>query len=189
MAAPLPVIFAARITIGRRLALMALLCSGILVAIAAVLRGYYSIKDISTVPVAAGWTARELCVAALVASAPGIKPLFSTSSWFAGSSHQNGNSGGSKSGQGAWNNELVTIGGTGAEPRHRLNNNDDDELAAPGFETGNKGQSQWHIRTKEADSRSDGSSEELILNDRTSGVNPQGAIHVTQKFQVTSNKL
>ncbi|KAJ5660867.1 uncharacterized protein N7484_000239 [Penicillium longicatenatum] len=48
----------------------------------AVLRAYYSVKDISTLSTALGWASRESIVSALTVCAPGIKPLISSSRWF-----------------------------------------------------------------------------------------------------------
>lgn len=54
--------------------------------VAAVLRAYYSVKDISTLSTALGWVSREAFVSALTVCAPGIKPLVSSSRWFSSSS-------------------------------------------------------------------------------------------------------
>ncbi|KPM36042.1 hypothetical protein AK830_g10521 [Neonectria ditissima] len=151
IAVPVPIIFKAKIPVWRRLMLLALLCSGVFVIIATILRAYYSLKSITTLPVAAGWTSRETFVAAIAVSIPGIKPLFSRSKWFrfrstaedvvyyTGSRGKNGN------------HELQTIGG-GRQP------------ATCGPEE--VGQSEWQVSGKELKGTrlsSDGS-EDIILS-------------------------
>jgi len=44
--------------------------------ICTILRAYYSLASITSLPIALGWASRECFVAAIVASLPGIKPLF-----------------------------------------------------------------------------------------------------------------
>ncbi|KAF4999874.1 hypothetical protein FDECE_11373 [Fusarium decemcellulare] len=79
---PIPIIAKTNLSIWRKLLLMVLLGCGGFIIIATILRTYYSLKSISLLPVAAGWTSREMFVAALAVSAPGIKPLFSPRKWF-----------------------------------------------------------------------------------------------------------
>lgn len=50
--------------------------SGIFIMICTILRAYYSLASITSLPIALGWADRECFVAAIVASLPGIKPLF-----------------------------------------------------------------------------------------------------------------
>ncbi|KAF4468990.1 srpk [Fusarium albosuccineum] len=79
---PIPIIAKTNLSIWRKLLLMVLLGCGGFIIIATILRTYYSLKSISLLPVAAGWTSREMFVAAVAVSAPGIKPLFSPRKWF-----------------------------------------------------------------------------------------------------------
>jgi hypothetical protein len=82
VAIPIPIILKTRLSIWKKLLLMLLLCCGIFVIVATILRTYYSLQSITLLPVAAGWTSRELFVAAAAVSIPGIKPLFSQATWF-----------------------------------------------------------------------------------------------------------
>lgn len=50
--------------------------SGFFIMICTILRAYYSLASITSLPIALGWASRECFVAAIVASLPGIKPLF-----------------------------------------------------------------------------------------------------------------
>lgn len=87
MAVPIPLIIKAGIPIRQKLLLCLLFSSGIFVMVAAVLRAYYSVKNISTLSTALGWASREAIVSALTVCAPGIKPLISRSRWFSTNSN------------------------------------------------------------------------------------------------------
>lgn len=50
--------------------------------VAAFLRAYYSVKNISTLAIALGWASREALVSVITVSAPGVKPLITQSKWF-----------------------------------------------------------------------------------------------------------
>ena len=82
MAVPIPLIIKAGIPGPQKLLLCLLFSSGIFVMAAAVLRAYYSVKDISTLSTALAWASREAFVSAFTVCAPGIKPLISNSRWF-----------------------------------------------------------------------------------------------------------
>lgn len=58
--------------------------------IAAFLRAYYSVKDISELATALGWASREALVSVITVCAPGIKPLISSSRWFSSKGSSNG---------------------------------------------------------------------------------------------------
>lgn len=62
--------------------LCALFSSGIFVMVAAFLRAYYSVKNISSLSIALGWASREALVSVITVSAPGIKPLITQSRFF-----------------------------------------------------------------------------------------------------------
>lgn len=140
--------------------------------LAAILRAYYSLKSLTTLPVAAGWTSRELFVAAVVVSIPGIKPMFSQATWFRFKS-SNGQSSGNTHGYAAntsrsRNLELVTIGGSGRP--------------TPGAPpAGGADRSEWRVGAKEIRGHklhSDGSSEDLILEG--------SGIHITKEYNVST---
>lgn len=147
IALPTPIIFKAKIPLWRRLLLLALLSSGAFTAIATILRAYYSLQDLTLLPVAAGWTSRETFVAAVAVSIPGIKPIFSRSNWFRSRS---GTGDGYR--YGSQGNELRTIGGSGGQA----------------ISFGSQGPSKWPVagRNKEIKGTrlsSDGGSEDIIL--------------------------
>ena len=166
---PLPIIFRAKIPVWRRLLLLFLLCSGAFVVVCAILRAYYSLQDLSLLPIAAGWTSRETFVAAVVVSIPGIKPIFSHTTWFRFRSTADGSyqSGGNNHG----GSELVTIGGGGGK--------------GVGYETGSKGKSELTVNGKELTGTrlsSDGS-EDIILSNESDDVSSH--IRVTSGYKIT----
>lgn len=55
--------------------------SGIFIMVCSILRCYYSLGDLSTLSTALQWADRECFVASIVASLPGIKPLFRGVRW------------------------------------------------------------------------------------------------------------
>ncbi|KAF7589990.1 hypothetical protein BBP40_003434 [Aspergillus hancockii] len=55
------------------------------VIICTILCVYYSLKSLSNLSIALGWADRECFVAAIVASMPGIKPLFRNARWLGSS--------------------------------------------------------------------------------------------------------
>ena len=79
---PIPVLVKLQIPTARKLVLLVLFSSGLFIMICSILRAYYSLKSISTLSIALGWADRECFVAAIVASLPGIKPLFRNTGWF-----------------------------------------------------------------------------------------------------------
>lgn len=78
---PLPILWRIRVPIRRKLALAAIFSLGYFVIIATILRAYYSLLSLDTLPTALGWASRELVCATVAACIPGIKPLFSKSHW------------------------------------------------------------------------------------------------------------
>ncbi|CAI7572819.1 unnamed protein product [Penicillium glandicola] len=87
---PIPLIITAHIPLTQKLLLSLLFSSGIFVMIAAFLRAYYSVKDISELATALGWASREALVSVIIICAPGIKPLISRSRWFSSKGSSDG---------------------------------------------------------------------------------------------------
>ncbi|KAL4938769.1 hypothetical protein BDV06DRAFT_231539 [Aspergillus oleicola] len=85
---PIPILAKLQVPIQRKLVLALMFSSGIFIMICTILRAYYSLASITSLPIALGWANRECFVAAIVASLPGIKPLFRNTR-FLGSSNQN----------------------------------------------------------------------------------------------------
>lgn len=69
--------------------------------IATILRAYYSLLSLDTLPIALGWASRETFCATVAVCAPGIKPLFSKSRWLKGSK------GGSRTGRRTGSNNYL----------------------------------------------------------------------------------
>ncbi|APA15944.1 hypothetical protein SS1G_09158 [Sclerotinia sclerotiorum 1980 UF-70] len=81
MAIPLPLLFAARMPLYRKLILGCLFCSGILVTVIVILRVYSSLRNSGTLSNVIAWAFRESFISVIAATAPGIKPLFNRSNW------------------------------------------------------------------------------------------------------------
>lgn len=81
MAIPLPLLFAARIALYRKLILGVLFCSGILVTAIVILRVYYALSGVGDLGSVVSWAFRESFISIVTATAPGIKPLFNRSNW------------------------------------------------------------------------------------------------------------
>lgn len=88
---PMPILFKVKVPIRHKLALMALFSLGLFVIAATILRSYYSLRSITSLPIALHWASRETMSATVVACAPGIKPLFSTKRWYRSTSDNSGN--------------------------------------------------------------------------------------------------
>ncbi|KAL3463504.1 hypothetical protein BJX64DRAFT_256842 [Aspergillus heterothallicus] len=73
---PIPILAKLQVPIQRKVVLALMFSSGFFIMICTILRAYYSLKSINSLPIALGWANRECFVAAIVASLPGIKPLF-----------------------------------------------------------------------------------------------------------------
>ncbi|KAI3323400.1 hypothetical protein HD806DRAFT_535225 [Xylariaceae sp. AK1471] len=80
IAIPLLLLIRANLTLRQKLPLGLLFSSGIFVIAAAIVRAYYSLINIESLPVALGWASREILVACIVVCAPSIKPLVSDAS-------------------------------------------------------------------------------------------------------------
>ncbi|KAJ8060765.1 hypothetical protein OCU04_011069 [Sclerotinia nivalis] len=81
MAIPLPLLFAARMPLYRKLVLGFLFCSGIFVTVIVILRVYSSLSHSGTLSNVVAWAFRESFISVIAATAPGIKPLFNRSNW------------------------------------------------------------------------------------------------------------
>ncbi|KAJ5144496.1 hypothetical protein N7476_005066 [Penicillium atrosanguineum] len=73
---PIPVFITLQITFKKKAILITMFSSGIFVIICTILRAYYSLGDITNLPIALRWASRECCIAAVIVSLPGIKPFF-----------------------------------------------------------------------------------------------------------------
>ncbi|KAF2214426.1 hypothetical protein CERZMDRAFT_95695 [Cercospora zeae-maydis SCOH1-5] len=82
IAVPMPILFRVKVKLSRKLVLLVLCSLGFFCIIATILRAYYSLLSLQTLSISLAWTSRENCVGTMVACAPGIKPLFSSSNWY-----------------------------------------------------------------------------------------------------------
>lgn len=87
IAVPMPLLFKVKVHTSRKLVLILLFSMGFFCIIATILRAYYSLLSLDTLAIALGWASRETFVGTIVACAPGIKPLFSTTKWYRSSSN------------------------------------------------------------------------------------------------------
>ncbi|KAL4770625.1 hypothetical protein BDW60DRAFT_208999 [Aspergillus nidulans var. acristatus] len=83
---PIPLLAKVRLALRRKLVIGVLLCGGIFVMAATLLRCILSLKDINSINNSTVWAIRETFVAIIAVNAPCIKPLFSTSVWLRSSS-------------------------------------------------------------------------------------------------------
>jgi hypothetical protein len=89
-----------------------LLCSGIFIIVATILRCVFSLKDIQGINTSTIWAIRETFVAIIAVNAAAIKPLFSASKWLVSSKGSSRDKGGSSYIHGH-GHALATIGGSG----------------------------------------------------------------------------
>ncbi|KAF4808461.1 hypothetical protein CGCSCA5_v012418 [Colletotrichum siamense] len=179
---PLPLLWTVKLSIKRKLAIGVLLCSGVFVMIAALLRCILSLKDIDGINVSTIWAIRETFVGIIAVNAACIRPLFSSAHWL--SSSKGSSSGAMKyTGSGdRYGHQLVTIGGGGqstdrsmpAKRRHNkynmteFDNNSSEEHIVKSSESAN-----W----PQASGDRDGS-----LTSKSSG--QHGGIMVTTTYEV-----
>ncbi|KAK2769501.1 hypothetical protein CKAH01_15194 [Colletotrichum kahawae] len=184
---PLPLLWTVKLSIKRKLAIGVLLCSGVFVMIAALLRCILSLKDIDGINVSTIWAIRETVsiihfVGIIAVNAACIRPLFSSAHWL--SSSKGSSSGAMKyTGSGdRYGHQLVTIGGGGqstdrsmpAKRRHNkynmteFDNNSSEEHIVKSSESAN-----W----PQASGERDGS-----LTSKSSG--QHGGIMVTTTYEV-----
>ncbi|KAF3490571.1 uncharacterized protein GIQ15_00088 [Arthroderma uncinatum] len=78
---PLPLLVRVRIPLTRKLVIGLLLCGGVFIMIATLLRCILSIQSIHGINVSTIWAIRESFVAILAINAPCIKPIFSPRAW------------------------------------------------------------------------------------------------------------
>ncbi|KAL3484717.1 hypothetical protein BJX62DRAFT_248176 [Aspergillus germanicus] len=185
---PIPILAKLQVPIQRKVVLALMFSSGIFIMICTILRAYYSLKSITSLPIALGWANRECFVAAIVASLPGIKPLF-RHTHFLGSSHRkNSKSPGYNSeGYNNFGSKVSAGGGT----KTFISSRTGRANYGRHFELDNV------LPSKNMDTRiSSGDSEEYILegakNRRPSMTRPQPrndlAIHVTTEYTLESSE-
>ncbi|PWI69168.1 hypothetical protein PCL_01553 [Purpureocillium lilacinum] len=78
---PIPLLWKVKLTLRRKMAIGMLLCSGIFIIVATILRCVLSLRDIKGINVGTIWAIRETFVGIIAVNAAAIKPLFSKSRW------------------------------------------------------------------------------------------------------------
>ncbi|KAK8069702.1 hypothetical protein PG994_006318 [Apiospora phragmitis] len=81
VATPLPLLWKVKLTSGCKVAVGLLLCSGVFIMIATILRCVMSLHDIQGIKISTIWTIRETFIGIIAVNAAAIKPLFSQSKW------------------------------------------------------------------------------------------------------------
>ncbi|KAI9731175.1 MAG: hypothetical protein M1834_005368 [Cirrosporium novae-zelandiae] len=82
---PLPLLWRVKLDLRKKIMVGIILCSGIFVVVAAILRCYFSIVSIAELSNAVRWALRESFVAITAVNAPAIRPLFSPQRWLSSS--------------------------------------------------------------------------------------------------------
>ncbi|KAL1984242.1 hypothetical protein VTN96DRAFT_9376 [Rasamsonia emersonii] len=172
---PIPLLWKVKIPLRRKLLIALLLCSGVFIMTATLLRCLLSLKDINGINTSTIWAIRETFVGIVAVNASCIKPLFSSSTWLRSA---NGSSS---------NNKKSSRSAYGTTDSYQLSST-----------LGKKPQNKFHNRT-------DNSSEEMIVdkdfnshykNDVTVGTGGDGfasgmksdGIHVTTTYEVTPSR-
>ncbi|EEU46894.1 uncharacterized protein NECHADRAFT_5929, partial [Fusarium vanettenii 77-13-4] len=78
---PVPLLWTVKLSIKRKLIIGVLLCSGVFIMIATLLRCVLSLRDIQGINTSTIWAIRETFVGIIAVNAAAIKPLFSASRW------------------------------------------------------------------------------------------------------------
>ncbi|KAF7554397.1 hypothetical protein G7046_g6838 [Stylonectria norvegica] len=108
---PVPLLWKVRLSIQRKLIIGLLLCSGVFIMIATLLRCVLSLQDIEGINVSTIWAIRETFVGILAVNAAPIKPLFSASRWLISSKGSSSNNHKSSSYANKYGHQLGTIPG------------------------------------------------------------------------------
>ncbi|KAI9732442.1 MAG: hypothetical protein M1834_001650 [Cirrosporium novae-zelandiae] len=170
---PLPLLWAVKIPIHRKLIIAMLLCSGIFVICAAILRAVFSVGNIGDLSNAALWVSRETFTSSIATSIPAIKPLFSKHSWINSS---RGKSSSNKNSRGLTFPWSKSGGNTTATLTSRMGN---------GYELSNVGKGKTTLGMKPL---SDQGSEEYIMGrvrdevDRGEAINKKIEVQVTHEY-------
>ncbi|KAE8376036.1 hypothetical protein BDV26DRAFT_294452 [Aspergillus bertholletiae] len=93
---PIPLLAKVRLALRRKLMIGVLLCGGVFVMIATLLRCILSLQSIDSINTSTIWAIRETFVGIIAVNAPCIKPLFSTSTWLGSSRDRYGSRNGKK---------------------------------------------------------------------------------------------
>ncbi|KAL1966340.1 hypothetical protein VTN77DRAFT_4693 [Rasamsonia byssochlamydoides] len=88
---PIPLLWKVKIPLRRKLLIGLLLCSGIFIMTATLLRCLLSLKDINGINTSTIWAIRETFVGIVAVNASCIKPLFSASRWLRSSKNGSSN--------------------------------------------------------------------------------------------------
>lgn len=168
MCVPIPLILAARIRTTQKAMLCCLFSSGIFVMVAAFLRAYYSVKNISSLSTALGWASREALVSVITVSAPGLKPLITRSRWFQsyGSSGRATGTGTATIGGSASNKKLDTTSSKSRGWRESVGAHPIELSSSLGWKKGrgdSAAESQEHIIGEESGGKGQGDNRGILV--------------------------
>ncbi|KAL4789398.1 hypothetical protein BDV19DRAFT_374187 [Aspergillus venezuelensis] len=175
---PLPLLAKVRLQLRRKLVIGVLLCGGIFVMAATLLRCILSIQDISSINNSTIWAIRETFVAIIAVNAPCIKPLFSSSIWLRSSSKD------PSSGKGTYGYGYGKSGtslGLSAMGRSKHTQLDSNPGTKPGRDSDEFGMLRSVARAEPGDHDS------LEDEERRHGKNGGGGIQVTTMYEVRSD--
>ncbi|KAJ6442704.1 srpk [Purpureocillium lavendulum] len=144
---PIPLLWKVKITLGRKIAIGVLLCSGVFIIVATILRCVLSLRDIQGINVSTIWAIRETFVGIIAVNAAAIKPLFSKSRWITSSK-----------------------GSSGATPGYNKNQNQYSLDHMPGGATSTIGSMSKRRFNKQMMEMGDNSSEEHIVDSNNNGL-------------------
>ncbi|KAL4924956.1 uncharacterized protein BDV17DRAFT_294905 [Aspergillus undulatus] len=172
---PIPLLAKVKLALQRKLVIGVLLCGGVFVMAATLLRCILSIQDISSINNSTIWAIRETFVAIIAVNAPCIKPLFSSSIWLKSSS-KDPSSGPGTYGYGK-SNASFGLSAIGRSGKHtQLDSN-------PGTRPGRESDEYDMLRSVVRAEPGDNSSFEDEENGRKRG----GGIQVTTMYEVKSD--
>ncbi|KAF4974677.1 hypothetical protein FZEAL_8448 [Fusarium zealandicum] len=111
VAIPIPLLWVVKLSITRKLIIGVLLCSGVFIMVAAIVRCVFSLRDIEGINTSTIWAIRETFVAIIAVNSAAIKPLFSASRWLIPSQGSSRDKTASYANR--YGHPLGTIGGSG----------------------------------------------------------------------------
>ncbi|KAI5464670.1 hypothetical protein BGZ63DRAFT_351007 [Mariannaea sp. PMI_226] len=120
---PVPLLWKVKLSIQKKLVIGLLLCSGIFIMVATILRCVLSLRDISGINTSTIWAIRETFVGIIAVNAAAIKPLFSASRWIGSNKSSSDRYKSSGYGNNGYGHQLSNLGGSAvastSNNRHR----------------------------------------------------------------------
>ncbi|KAL4912889.1 hypothetical protein BDW62DRAFT_215975 [Aspergillus aurantiobrunneus] len=174
---PIPLLAKVRLELRRKIIIGTLLCGGVFIMMATVLRCVLSLQSIDNINACTIWAIRESFVAILAVNAPCIKPLFSSSTWLRSSSKDPSSS---RQLYGKSDGNSSGVSGLSREKHPAM---DSTALSQPGRESDEFGMlRETHIESTAPAVRGDQDG----LEDEEAGM--KGGIQVTTLYEVRSSR-